>query len=578
MSKSLLLVTFALVAGIVAAHEWFYEASVAVSPWLGVSLWGFCCVLMLVLLWLYRRSLAASIFASHHAFVWLTFVFFFVVGFARYASTAETVQAAWAQMERPPVNRGNPDEFDYRRWRWVQGAEADSASLLGKVKAKALSLRSRLVRQYAASGLDDEALALVAAVTLGDRSMLRRETRDLYAAAGASHLLALSGLHLGIIVGLFLTWLNGRWLLSRWRPLLALLILLFIWTFAFVAGLPTSLVRASLMTSVFVLASLIGRGGQPLNHLVLTAWLMLLCRPFFLFDVGTQLSFAAVAGILVIHPRVSKWAFERWRFRLFWLQRYHLLWPFQLFSVSFSAQLFTLPLVAFYFHRISLYAPLFSLLFIPLTTLLIYGALFVLLLGFILPALAAWLSGGLAWLVALQLSLMRFEVGLPGAVIHDFWSQKAEPQVVVYHNRRCPALHLIASPSQSWLLMPQPDSLETGMKYIASTFWERRLTAPPKVLRQRSAVVLRGFSAVMVDGDDQPATTSPPMEVDILWLTRGFRGGHLQSLPLRYAPRLLVLDASLPRWQRETLAVEAGRVGWRVYDVARQGALRLTIE
>lgn len=581
MSRPVLLMTLSLMVGIVSADVLFYERY-EVPAWLDLAAWGCCLLVTIVAMVAYR---AASVKVSVGLFVVLTVLFFAVVGFARYASYASDVHGMWQQMERPPTNRGNPDEFDYRRWRWVTQQTASPNTLLMRLRRRALDVRDRLAARYAGMGMDEEAQAIVTAVTLGDRSLLRRETRDLYAAAGVSHLLALSGLHLGIIVGLFLTWLNGRLVCSRWRTCVGVLVLLFIWTYAFVAGLPTSLVRASLMTSLFVVASLCQRRGSPLNLLVLTVFVMLLVRPVYLFDVGAQLSVAAVAGIVVLHERWMKWAFGRWRLQCFWLQRHHLMWPLTMLSVSLAAQLFTLPLVAYYFHRLPLYAPLFNLILIPLTTVLIYGALAVLLLSAVLPAVASVLAGGLSWLIVGQLALMRWETQLPGAVINDFWSRKAEPQVVVYHNRRCPALHVIAAPDRSWLLMPEPDSLETGMRSIRERFWAWRLTAAPIVLRDRTAIAIDGgFKAVMMNNGDgaivQPAVSGPmtKREVDMLWIVRGFRGGHLGRLTEMYAPRLLVLDASLPQWQRLALHEEADRVGWRVYDVAAKGAMRFKLE
>ena len=115
------------------------------------------------------------------------------------------------------------------------------------------------------------------------------------------------------------------------------------------------------------------------------------------------------------------------------------------------------------------------------------------------------------------------------------------------------------------------------MYYIRRDFWLRRLTAEPVVLDMHGVKLSNGFKAMMVNSN--PARRSAaPTPVDVLWLTRGFRGGRLENLPQCYAPRLLVLDASLAGWQREALAMEAARVGWAVYDVAAQGALRLRLE
>lgn len=576
MSRPVVLIVLSLAAGIIVSDSLFYQ-KYEIPMWLGVAAWGFCFVVALGAYALWRREFRSRV--GHYVFPALVALFFAAVGFAHYAAYAKEVRTAWAAMDHPPVNHGNPDEFDYVRWRWIQGV-GDETSAMGRLRKKALEIRALLVGRYVAAGMDSEAQAIIVASTLGDRSQLTLETRDLYSAAGASHLLALSGLHLSVIVGLFLMLLNGRLRLSRWRPVVAMLVILFVWAYVFIAGLPTSLVRASLMMSVFLLGSLLNRDAQSMHWLVLTALVMLLVRPVSLFDVGAQLSFAAVAGILVLHHRFVRWFRSRCRRQAYWLERHYLLWPLSLFSVSLSAQVFTLPLVAYYFHHIPLYAPFLSIIVIPLTTVTIYGAVILLAVGvipfcgFLTPLLGRALSA----LVAVELAVMRFTVGLPGAVIEDFWSRKAVPQVVVYNNWRCPALHVIADPSRSWLLMPEPDSMEVGMRYIASSFWKKRLTEPPRTLTGQQSLAIGGFKAVMLHGEEESLVAGQHVDnkigVDVLWLTRGFEGARLQALSAVYAPTLVVLDASLPRWQREALRSEANMFGWEVYDIAERGALR----
>jgi len=578
VSRPVVIIAFALMAGIVAADILFYQR-VLVPMWLQPAAWGFCFVLTLVAIFCYRREARTDTLLRHSAFPVITALFFLVVGFCRYAAVAEQQQKQWAA-EGQPVMHGNPDEFDFVRWCWVTGRSPQyrpEAPSPGGLRGWGLEVRKRLVERLAALDMEGQTMAIVTAMTLGDRTLLQRDTRDLYSRVGASHLLALSGLHLGIIVGLFLTWMNGRLLLSRWRRPVGVLVLLFIWTYTFVAGMPTSLLRAALMTSVFVVASLLQRYGSPLQHLLLTAIVMMLWRPMAVFDVGAQLSFLAVAGILLFYRPLYMWFFDRWRYQIFWLERYYLMWPFTTLAVSLCAQVLTLPLVAYYFHQIPTYGTLLSIVLIPLTTLFLMLSLLLIILSWLWPLAATWLSVGVSWLLAVQLWLMTAVSRWPGAVIPDFWSRKAAPQVVVYHNRRCPALHLIASPSQSWLLTPEPDSLAAGMYYIRRDFWLRRLTAEPIVLDMQGVALSNGFKAVMVNSN-LVRRGAAPTPVDVLWLTRGFRGGRLENLPQCYAPRLLVLDASLTGWQREALAMEAARVGWAVYDVAAQGALRFKFE
>ena len=509
-----------------------------------------------------------------------------------------------------PRNRGNPDEFDYAGWLWSQGvsgvgdsdagslcwrgptsAELSSLPWLMRLRVRALQLRERLLLRLDATGLDGQALAVVSALTLADRSHLTSSTRDLYADAGASHLLALSGLHLGVLVGALLTLIYTRLRFTPLRLPLCVVALSVVWGFSFVAGLPTSLVRASLMATLAVVAVMSDRYGHPLQHLVLTVTVMLVADPTYLFDVGAQLSVASVAGIILFYAPVQRWASRRWRFAIARLRRYRVYWPVQLFHVSVAAQVLTVPLVAWHFGRIPLYGSLTSILLVPLTTVIIHMSLALLAVGGGQP----WLSQALGWgvekLVAVQTAVVATAGGLPGAVVPDFWSEKATPQVVVYNNRRCPAMHFIAGPDRSWLLMPHPEAAAVGLTHIANTFWLRRLTKPPQTAHAATTFALGNVSAAMVckpvtshhgaqrqapaPGDATPPV-SAPKAVSLLWLCDAFRG-HLSEVLHNVRPRMVVLDPSLPARLRRRLAAEASAAGLRAYDVAEQGALRLRL-
>ena len=290
----------------------------------------------------------------------------------------------------PKRHRGS--SFDYALWLYVQGYSGTAyfrpttnlASRGGeKGHSPSLSarrLQQRLVRAYNESGLGQEYASLASALTLGDRSRVSQETRAAYNEAGAAHLLALSGLHLGIIIGFF-SWLLGRRLLrfSHWRFLTVPLLTLFVWAYAFVAGLPASLVRAALMATFILLTFLLRREVQLLNSLFLAAFIMLLLRPTYLFDVGAQLSFLAVLGIGMLYsPLVDLMKYHSYAAYI-WLHRHHLWWAASGLMVSASSWLFTSPLVYHYFHRLTPWGIVLNLIYVPLTTVLIYACLLLLL-------------------------------------------------------------------------------------------------------------------------------------------------------------------------------------------------------
>jgi competence protein ComEC len=237
-------------------------------------------------------------------------------------------------------------------------------------------------------------------MTLGDKSALSSEVKDIYSITGASHVLALSGLHLGIIYMLLSILLAHR----RRFWLSQVVIILSIWAFAVMTGLSTSIVRSATMISIYGLLSVAGRNKSSLNVLCFTAILMLLFSPTLLFEVGFQLSFMAVLSILLFMPLVERMVPSRY------MIKYPLVrWLWSAIAVSMSAQIGVAPLIAYYFGRLSTYFLLTNLFVLPLATVILYGALLFLitswsLLGSALFTVVTLLNRGLSVVASLPLS------------------------------------------------------------------------------------------------------------------------------------------------------------------------------
>ncbi|MBO4907573.1 MAG: ComEC/Rec2 family competence protein [Bacteroidaceae bacterium] len=489
--------------------------------------------------------------------------------------------------------RGNPDEMDYGRWLWVQGiagcinAEAgevlrpvdaedvrSAVSLWVRLRVKALQWRECMLVRLRSSEMPNDIAALLAAIALGDRSSVSPDMRTLFSEAGASHLMALSGLHLGIVTGLLLWLLHGVRFRRGWRFAAYALLLATVWTFALMAGLPTSLVRASLMMTFWIVASCFGRADSGMQHLTLAVITMLLLHPPFMFDVGAQLSCAAVAGILwgmpLLNGGFEKLCPQGLRRKFY---RWHLVWAVKLLVVSFCAQVATLPFVVYYFNTFSPYAPLFNLIYIPLTFLLVISTFVLIAVAMVWTAGAVGMAGVLSSLVCFQLGVMRWQSSLPSAVVEVVPFHKAQPQLIVYNNRSCPAMHIVVSPGESYLLMPDAKRAEEGLAGIRQSFWKRRLTAEPVVLSNASMLTVYGKTVMMIKAPLQsvPATNA---SIDILWFCHGYKGS-MNELNIR--PRLVVLDASLSDYERMKLTAETASLGIVCYDIQKQGALQLSL-
>ena len=285
-------------------------------------------------------------------------------------------------------------------WKWQKAQVSLSGiSRLERSKLFFLKLRSSIldrIRNYQSA----DAYAVVAAMALGDKSALTKELKDVYSITGASHVLALSGLHLGIIYTLLSLLVRGR----RWQMASQLLIILSIWAFVFLVGLSTSVVRSAMMLSIYALMSLGHRDKMSVNTLAFSAIVLLIFNPLSLFDVGFQMSFMAVFAILILYP-----FFEGVFSQEFLMSHRIVRWVWAMVTVSCAAQIGVAPLIAYYFGRFSTYFLLTNFVVIPATTLILYLSLLV----FIVPSLAYLLL----YVVGLLNSVLTKMAALPGASI-----------------------------------------------------------------------------------------------------------------------------------------------------------------
>lgn len=281
--------------------------------------------------------------------------------------------------------------------------ESVSMSRLDNSKAYFLNQRGMLLDRLADSGVDGDAYAVVAAMALGDKSALTHEIRDTYSVSGASHVLALSGLHLGIIYGLLWLLLPHR----RWPAVSQTLILIAIWLYVLLVGMPVSVVRSAVMLTVYGILSIAHRNKMSINALAFTAIIMLLWNPEWLFDIGFQLSFMAVLAILLFVPVFEDMFSAQYLQEHRWIRR---VWG--LTAVSVSAQIGVAPLIAYYFGRLSTYFLLTNFIVLPAAYLILGFSLIVLLF----PSLAYIL---LYIVDTLNAVLLRI-TAIPGSSIDGF--------------------------------------------------------------------------------------------------------------------------------------------------------------
>ncbi|NAY92127.1 DUF4131 domain-containing protein [Muricauda sp. JGD-17] len=246
----------------------------------------------------------------------------------------------------------NPHQFDYKEYLKKQGihhqikADLEAVVVVGQSSRTILGLasqvRKKIISQLKEQHFGKDELAVIQALLLGQRDDISENTYNNYKNAGAVHILAVSGLHVGILLLLLEFLLSPLKRFPNGRTLKLLLIVLLLWIYAFIAGLSPSIIRAVTMFSFFAYALYLNRPTNSFNIIALSMLFILLIKPLMLFQVGFQMSYAAVISIVWIYPKLQKfWFPENWLVRKVW----------QLLSVSVSAQLGVLPISLYYFHQ-----------------------------------------------------------------------------------------------------------------------------------------------------------------------------------------------------------------------------------
>ncbi|MDX1652871.1 MAG: ComEC/Rec2 family competence protein [Brumimicrobium sp.] len=310
-------------------------------------------------------------------------------------------------------NKNNPGEFDAETFWKTQGISDMCFLSSDEVK---INERGGLLsnfwmdtREYFKlvfkTNLQEKNYGVASALALGDKSSLTKEKRNEFADAGAMHVLAVSGMHVGILLG-FLQWIFFRVSFLRRRNLYIYFALIVVWSFAFLTGLSASVFRATLMFSILAVGQLKGYPFFNLNALLFSALILLLIDPFYLFDIGFQLSFAAMLGIIFFYQRVKGLLLIRNK----WIDYF-----WQGTALGIAAQIGTMPLSLYYFHQFPNYFILTNLGLIILSAAALIAAIVLLIfhwipyladvVGYITDLIFTVLNGFIEWINTLPFKI-----------------------------------------------------------------------------------------------------------------------------------------------------------------------------
>ena len=315
-------------------------------------------------------------------------------------------------------NRGNPFEFDYRQYLENKGikymsfnSREDIESRISpskrKIKHRALIIRERLLEMYKNRGVEGRNLALVAAMSLGEKSLLEQDQKEIFIRAGVMHIMAVSGLH-AVVLSMFV--FNLLFFLKKRFSIIQILsALLILWAFAFITGLTPSVMRATLMFSFLQAGKLLKRPASSMNSVLASAFVLILIRPAVIFDAGFLLSYSAVIFIIAFYRNICS---------IFCFRNRITNWIWQSAALTLVAQAGTLSLTIMFFNRFPVYFLLTNLIIVPLASVVIIT-------GSLIPMFypVAFVSGFFARILIFFTSLVEKITAtvssLPGASIEE---------------------------------------------------------------------------------------------------------------------------------------------------------------
>lgn len=521
-----------------------------------------------------------------------------------------------------PEKTGNPDEFNFgrhllrngicatgyasaERWKRISGADGFSLMRLAQqCRLKLLDISRKM-------NIDGNEFAIISALTLGYTDAISPELRDSFSVTGASHILSVSGLHVGIIyvmLGFMLGFLD-KW--KRTRKIKWIAVILFLWFYAFVTGLSPSVSRSVFMFSLFAVAKITDRQSSVYNNIFLSAFVLLIINPMWLFNVGFQLSYSALLAILYFQPKIAKWLVFKNRI---------LTYCWELTSVSIAAQLGAAPLCLYYFHQFPNYFLLSNFVGVPLSGIIIYLDVALLITNSIpmIGSIVSWLLvtttklmyGGLQiienlpfvttniWIDSVQLILIYasvFAIGLLmykikykyfllffvsailffGINIFRAVSDTNIDELVVFNSKRSVTVNMVNIRQNTVIT----NNVETG-KTLATDFWLHHGIAAPDYHILDTIFGIDAFrfadkNFVVISSNkiyDRYATTH--LKTDYLIITKGVSPSE-NLLKYYFAPKCIVLTADVGTKSKKVFERLSKTRGIGYYSIAEQGAFRI---
>lgn len=521
----------------------------------------------------------------------------------------------------------NPFGFNYSQYLQLNGVQGSIFLNPGEwhitdystrgIIQYALNIRMMLIGLLEKAGLEGNELGLASTLVLGYKNSIDDEVKQSYMNAGAMHVLAVSGMHVGIVcivLELLMKLFGG----NRFFKAKRLIIIALLWAYAFITGLSISVIRATVMFSVFEFIRLFNKQISVYNTLAASAVLILAVKPDSLFLAGFQLSYAAVTGIVFFQPRIVnliKISKKRRLLRYLW----------ELTAVSIAAQISTLPFCLYYFERTPVYFWLSNIVVSPgaivmisLTLLLFAVSPFDMaakavgvitsyaakLMNYLVTTIAnlpfstienshitlfqatmvaaviisatVWLvSRRYNWLIGALLALLA--VITPSSV--QSVMHNSTEAMCVYYSPKNTMVHFIDGNSSCWIKGPVGNEKQAGqLTKDGNIHWRSILTdyydinadiSKGNLLTKNGFFVFDSVSGLTVNDSTTRFRIRQPMSLDLL-IVSGKPGIRAKDLPKSLKFNNIIIDASVPAWIAKDW--ERKFADYRIHNVRRQGA------
>ena len=319
-------------------------------------------------------------------------------------------------------NAGNPGGFNYERNALFQGLfyqvylkpgdfVIDEKIKTSRFKQALFTARDFVLQTFKTYIPGNAEAGLAEALLVGYRDDLDKNLVEQYASTGVVHIIAISGMHLGLIYGVLIWLMAPLGKKKNGKIIRGIIIILALWFFSFLTGAAPSITRSALMFTLIVVGESVQRKSSIYNSLSISACVLLLINPFNLWDVGFQLSYAAVLSIAVFGKAIQNWVNPTNKILQF---------SWQLIAITLAAQILTLPLVLYHFHQFPIYFLLANIVAVPLSSIILYGLLLLLLVAKI-PMLASVLGVALHYAIKGMNNYIYWINSLPFSTISNLY-------------------------------------------------------------------------------------------------------------------------------------------------------------